>query len=183
MLKKTRLSILTAVLLLTLASGGSASPLFTTANPGVATASNGKMYMVYRGADTRNPNALFWAEFDGTRWKANGMIPGKYGVLESLASPAVVFFDQQIQLVYSGVKSKDSVYWASLDPNTGKWTDHEVVINTGHGDFKVVQGPSVAVLNGTLYMTYQGQEPTYTIYWASYRNGSWTNLMKVEPAP
>jgi hypothetical protein len=184
MFKKAGLSILTAVFLLTLTAGAvSATSVFGTDSPAMAAAGNGKLIMVYRGTDTRNPNALFWTAFNGTSWSKPSMIPGRYGVLESLASPALIFFDQKIQLVYAGVKATNSIYWASYDPQTGKWSDHEVIINTGHGDFKAVGAPALTALNGTLYMTYQGQEPKNTIYWASYSNGSWKNLMSVDAAP
>jgi hypothetical protein len=181
--EKTGLCILTAVLLLALTSVNAvASSLFSTASPAVATASNGKMYMVYRGADGKNPNALFWAELAGDKWTARGMIPGRYGVLESVASPAVTFFDGKIQLVYQGVQDKSGIYWASLDPATGTWTDHQLIL-TSTGDLKVVGAPAIAGLGGKLYVIYQVQQPQHTIYWASYQNGRWTNLLNVNAVP
>jgi hypothetical protein len=134
--------------------------------------------MVYRGADARNPNALFWAEHDGAQWKARGMIPGKYGVLESVASPTMTFFDNKVQLVYQGVQDNSGIYWASLDPMTGRWTDHGVLM-TNTGDLKVVGSPALAGMGGKLYVIYQGQHPQHTIYWASYQNGRWINLLNV----
>lgn len=187
MVKKTGLSILTAVLLSAPATGAAiASSLFSTGSPAVATASNGKIYMVYRGADTTKPNALFWAESNGVQWTERGMVAGQDGVLESFANPAIAFFDQKIQLVYQTVEDSSSIYWASLDPTTGKWTDHKgITAYNGalSGDLRVVCSPAVTVVNGKLYLIYQGQKPDNTLYWASYQNGRWTNLMEVDAVP
>lgn len=179
MFRKTGLSILTAALLSALCAGAAAAgSLFSTASPAIAAAGNGKMYMVYRGTDPKDPNTLFWTEFDGSQWKAPSTIPGKYGILKSVASPALAFYNNKVELVYQGVQDPAGVYWATFDPVSRVWTDHQV-LRTNTGDLKVVGTPAITGMNGMLYVIYQGQQPKNTIYWASHQNGIWTNLLNV----
>lgn len=118
---------------------------------GPALAQHGdKLYCVHRGQD--NDENLYWTVYttnDG--WSDDHPMTGHL----TTTTPCLVEFKGDLYCFHRGQTGDERLYGCKLSSDGQSWTD-EFKIQVGNEDHSSDSGCAAAVLNGKLYMVYEG---------------------------
>lgn len=116
---------------------------------------NGTLLMVWRGEGS-NDSLYFATSTDGLVWQGNIQIAGAASTIQ----PALAIFKNRPVLCFRGGTNDDSIHSATYTGGKTPWT---AVVKTGA--FGTANGPSLAVFQGQLFMTWGGANDT-GLYWS-----------------
>jgi hypothetical protein len=137
----------------------------TSAGPALGTL-NGSVYAAWKG-EWSDPR-LFWAKYNGSSWENQQLIPHAY----SDEGPALCAYSST-KLIAAWKNFDQSLYYASYDSSTSKWSEPAQIPGTGSS-----VGPSLAALGGKVYAAWKGEGSDQNLYY-TYYDGSWHPQTKI----
>lgn len=130
---------------------------------------NGTLLMVWRGEGS-NDNLYFSFSTDGVNWSDQGQIIGA----ASTIAPALTIWQGRPYLVFRGGTNDDAIHGTFYEGEPGG-TTWNYGDEASLGQMGTSDGPSIAVFNGNLFMTWKGVSGDTTQYWSQAApNGGFT---------
>ena len=146
--------------------GGAVAP-GTSVGPCLAVF-NHQLYMAWKGVE--GDQTIWWTTYDDLNgWAPQHQVVGSDGVVPSTSvGPSLAVFNDQLYMAWKGVQGDQSIWWTSTSDGQHWASQNQIALGFGY-DTSV--GPSLAVLNSTLYMAWKGVDGDEGIYWAASSDG------------
>jgi hypothetical protein len=140
--------------------------LLTTASPAVASDGTNR-YIAWMGLN----NKVYFAVFNGTSWIDHQIVGGSGWTAETSAAPALAYVSgTAVWLAWKGVSGND--IWYSIWNGTS-WSTQQTVSGSGWAA-GTNSPPALVNFFGTVYVMWEGDGSTSSIWYSYYSGGAWS---------